>query len=130
VPLLHLFILCFDMKQNIHKTILVIVSGLLLLSFLFDIPVLVLIATCIGVAALISTHIANAIVWLWEKLAQILGYINTRILLTALFYVFLVPIAAISRLFSKDPMKLKNPKGTVFVTRNHTYVAKDLENMW
>lgn len=130
------------MKQNIHKTILVIVVGLITLSYVFQyldnkslefisgLPLLISIASAIGLLSLLSNKMANAIVWLWEKLAQILGFINTRILLTALFYVFLVPIAAISRLFSKDPMKLKNPKGTVFVTRNHTYTAKDLENMW
>lgn len=118
------------MKQNNYKTILVIVTGLLVLSFIFKTPLLISISIGVGVAALISPNIASAIVWFWEKIALVLGYINTRILLSVLFYVFLVPIAAISRLFSKDPMKLKNPKGTVFVTRNHTYTAKDLENMW
>jgi hypothetical protein len=90
----------------------------------------VAIATTVGVASLVSNHLANAIVWFWEKLAQVLGFINTRILLSVLFYLFLFPIAMLSRLFSKDPMQLKNPKASVFVTRNHTYTSKDLENMW
>jgi hypothetical protein len=130
VLLLPLFILYFDMKKDLHKTILVIVAGLLLLSFIFDAPLMVAIATTVGVASLVSNHLANAIVWFWEKLAQVLGFINTRILLSVLFYLFLFPIAMLSRLFSKDPMQLKNPKASVFVTRNHTYTSKDLENMW
>lgn len=118
------------MKQHLHKTILVIVAGLLVLSFIFDLPLLVVIATAIGVSSLMSTHLANAVVWIWEKLAQVLGFINTRILLSLLFYVFLFPIAMLSRLFSKDPMQLKNPQASVFIDRNHTYTSKDLENMW
>jgi hypothetical protein len=52
-------------------------------------------------------------------------------LLSIIYFVFLLPIAWISRLFTKDPLALRNRKTlSLFVTRNHLYTKKDLENIW
>jgi hypothetical protein len=40
--------------------------------------------------------------WAWMKLAHVLGWINTRILLTVFFYLFVTPIALIRRLLGKS----------------------------
>lgn len=40
----------------------------------------------------------------WMKLAGILGYINSRILLFLLFYLLITPYGLISRLFGRDPL--------------------------
>jgi len=52
--------------------------------------------------------------------------------LTIIFFVFLTPIALLMRLVKKaDNLKLKPQTGdSVYDTRNHTYVAKDLSNIW
>jgi hypothetical protein len=43
----------------------------------------------------------------------------------------LCPIAFLYRLKKKDPLQLKRkPAGSYFTTRNHTYTARDLENLW
>jgi multisubunit Na+/H+ antiporter MnhG subunit len=39
--------------------------------------------------------------WAWMKLAHALGWINTRILLTILFYLLVTPVALIRRLLGK-----------------------------
>lgn len=118
------------MQDSAYKTILVIVTGFLVLSVFFEAPILWKIAAIIGVTSLISGHAARGVLFIWDKLAFVLGYINTKIILSVLFYLFLVPIAFISRLFSKDPMKLKNSTDSMFTERNHLYNPKDLENMW
>ena len=41
---------------------------------------------------------------LWWRFAMILGYINSRILLTVLFLVVLVPLSLIWRVLGKDPL--------------------------
>lgn len=48
--------------------------------------------------------------WLWMKLAFILGYIMTRIILTVAFYLVITPIGLLRQLFGKDPLKLKLDK--------------------
>jgi hypothetical protein len=44
----------------------------------------------------------------WMKLAEVLGWINTRIILGAVFYLVVTPIGAVRRLWGKDPMGTKS----------------------
>ncbi len=48
--------------------------------------------------------------FVWMKLAFILGYIMTRIILTIVFYLAVTPIGLLRRLFSKDPLEMKIDK--------------------
>ena len=69
----------------------------------------------------------------WHKLAELLGYINSRILLTLIFFIFLVPVAFLSRIFSGNPLLLKkrpNADDSYFESRNHEYTSEDFENVW
>jgi hypothetical protein len=118
-------------SQDRFKTILVIVTGLLAIGWIFDVPVLEKIALVIGVISILIPPAARAIEWIWMKLALGLGWINSRILLSLIYFVFLMPLAWLSRLFTKDPLALKKEKrSTLFVTRDHLYTGKDLENIW
>ncbi len=84
----------------------------------------------IPVVSLLSSFVANKIVWAWYKLAQGLGYVNSRIILSLIFFVFLTPLAFLSRLKKGDSLHLKKSEGSYFITRNHPYAKKDLEKMW
>lgn len=118
-------------SQDRYKTILVIVTGLLAIAWIFDLPVLGKTAVVIGAVSIFIPAAAKAIEWVWFKIALGLGWINSRILLSIIFFVFLMPIAWLSRLFTKDPLALKRDKrDTLFTTRDHLYTGKDLENIW
>jgi hypothetical protein len=123
------------MREENSKVILVMVVGFLIIgSILYwnehNSSAIVLVALALGVGFL-SFFIENAIVWLWGKFALGLGWINTRILLSVVFFIFLTPFAVLSRIFSKNSsLKLKNDAKSTFVERNHTYTKKDLENIW
>ena len=118
-------------SQDRFKTILVIVTGLLAIGWIFDIPVLGKIAVIIGAVSIFIPPAAGAIEWIWFRIALVLGWINSRILLSIIYFVFLMPIAWLSRVFTKDPLALKKDKrSTLFVTRDHLYTGKDLENIW
>jgi len=43
----------------------------------------------------------------WMKFADIAGWINTRIIMIGLFYLLILPIGFIMRLFGYDPMRRK-----------------------
>ena len=118
-------------SKDRFKTILVIVTGLLAIGWIFDIPVLGKIAVVIGAISIFIPAAAKAIEWGWFKLAFALGWVNSRILLSAIYFLFLLPIAWLSRIFTKDPLTLKRTsRDTLFVTRDHLYTGKDLENIW
>ena len=119
------------MQSDKYKTILVIVTGLLAIAWIFAIPLLGKIAVVIGAISIFVPAAARGIEWVWFKIALGLGWINSRILLSVIYFLFLLPIAWISRLFTKDPLALrKNKRATLFVTRDHLYTQKDLEDIW
>ncbi len=127
-----------QLPKSPFKDILVIACGFLLL-FLFlekkghvhiSVPLLYGVISIV-LLSLISKRIAEKIVWAWYKLAQGLGYVNSRILLTIIFYVFLTPIAILYRLSGKNTLQLTRKKeGSYYIDRNHQYEKKDLEKMW
>ena len=113
------------------KSQLVIVTGFLALSWLFKSQVLMLTALVLGLVFLTIPPLARFILWLWEKLAHVLGWINTRIILSLVFFVFLFPISLLFRLFKRDPLSMSWKKeGSTFVVRDHRYGSEDLENPW
>ena len=118
------------MEQNIYKNILVIIVGFLVINWIFDVEVLVIIATVIGLLSIFIEKFAVGLNWLWMKLALGLGWVNSRILLSLLYYLFLVPISFLAKIFKGNPIKLKNDKGSMYEVRNHVYSKEDLKNIW
>ncbi|MEM6684703.1 MAG: hypothetical protein AAF617_02815 [Bacteroidota bacterium] len=124
------------MKESNSKVILVMVVGFLAIATYlywrteYTTAAIVFASIALGVGVL-SFFIESAIVWVWEKFALALGWINTRIILSIVFFIFLTPFGILSRLFSKNSsLQLKNNSKSTFVERNHTYSKKDLENIW
>jgi hypothetical protein len=67
---------------------------------------------------------------LWFSLSNLLGTIVSKILLSVVFFIVVMPIALLRRLLGKDTLLLKKFKGgngSVMKTRNHTFMAADLE---
>lgn len=113
------------------KAQLVIVTGLLVLYFVFKSPWLLYGAVGVGVLSLAIPVVGDFIVKIWFKLAEVLGNINGKIILSIMFFVFLWPIALLYRLTSKNPLAIKRTDDSSFYTeRNHLYKKEDLEQTW
>jgi hypothetical protein len=118
-------------NKDRFKTILVIVTGLLALSMILKVEWLAKIAAAVGLLSIFIPIAARGIEWLWLKLALALGWTNSKILLSIIYFGFLMPIALFSRVFTKDPLSLKGRKASsLFVSRNHSYKKEDLNNIW
>ncbi len=126
-------------KQDKTQSILVIVVGFLVLHLLFKYyfkkegvaNYLLYFSAGVGVLSLLSTTFQNAVLWVWFKIALILGYINTRLILGLVFFVFLTPFAWMQKLFvRKNFLSLKDKESTVYHTRNHQYKPEDFDNIW
>ena len=121
-----------NIKKDI-QSILVIVLGFLLLYFIFRWQGFLVISVVLGLPGLLSSYLRTYIVKGWEKLAKVLGFINSRIILSVIFFLILTPIALLSRLFSKDRMQLRRKRpeeDSYFKIREHEYGAEDFENPW
>lgn len=112
------------------KSMLIIAAGFIVLFFIFKTECFLLIAFLVALLGAISKPATQAITWLWFKIAEVLGWINSRVLLVLIFFFVLFPISLLMRLFNKGTIKLKKEKATYYSERNHTYKPKDLKNVW
>jgi len=123
-------------KKYDYEIILSIVLFILIVYFFLShkgvaiAPYFMYIAFGLGVLSLLSKSFASILTFCWTKFLAALGYINSRLLLSIIFYVVLLPIALLARLFRKDSLQLKKKEGSYFTERNHQYKSKDLENVW
>jgi len=96
-------------------------------------PGLLAAATLLLATGLFVKPVARWIALAWLKLAEVLGAVNSRILLGVIFYLFLTPIALLSRLVRGDFLHLKKGTGagrSYWQPRDHAYTPEDIAKLW
>lgn len=67
------------------------------------------------VSGLLVPSVLRPVFIVWMGLAVVLGYIMTRVILTAVFFLMVVPIGLILRAFGKDLLRLRRrPAGASY----------------
>jgi len=119
------------LKSDPSKTVLVICTGLILVYFIFSLKWILFVAFAIGILSILSEWISKKIEWVWFQLTKLLSMIVPNILLGAIFYLFLTPIAFLANIFTKsDPLLIKRPIDTAYKVVNKQFKAADLKNPW
>lgn len=120
-------------NSKVYQTILVLVTALVTCYFIFKQHNVVFLKAAL-ILALIGIFSLTVAKWIhigWMKFAQVLGTINSYILMSIIFYIILLPIALLYRLTNKSArFSTLSTKKSSFHERNHTYEAKDLANVW
>ena len=118
--------------QKVYRNVLVLIAGFCVLHLVFKEKTVAFLVVAIAVLVLSAISEKAAILieksWLW--FGENAGRVNAAVLLFLIYYLILTPIAFLSRIGSKDPLKLKAPRKSNFVFKQHKYAAKDLENPW
>lgn len=115
-------------SANNKETILVILTGFTVIGLLIHNNAIITAGVIISVLSLISAKAEKWIVFLWLKMAHVLGWVNSKILLSIVFYIFLTPLSLLKKLLSStDSLKLKQPENTNWVNREHQFTKTDLE---
>jgi hypothetical protein len=112
------------------KTILVIVVGFLIVYVISKWQGWLGIALFFGILSLLSDYLAKKIDFLWMKLSWLLGLIVPNILLSIIFFVFLTPIALLSRIGNKDPLSLKHTRTSLFKEYHKDFNKASFEKPW
>ena len=73
------------------------------------VPSLVLggVAVALIVPAVVRPELLRVPSAVWWRLARVLGWINSRLLLSACFFLILTPVSLLLRLRGRDPLRLK-----------------------
>ena len=69
------------------------------------------------IIGLLLPPVARAFHTLWMRIAAILGYVNSRVLLTLLYYLFMTPYGLISRIIGRDPLDRRGPQRESYWTQ-------------
>lgn len=94
-------------------------------------PLIMLLTVIFLLAAMTFPPVFRPFAKVWFALSFLLGTIVSRIILTVLFLVMVLPVGLIRRAMGKDAMKIKSWKkgdDSVFHLRDHDFSAQDLEN--
>jgi hypothetical protein len=121
-----LYLILNRMKNHNPKDAIIAITGCLILFYLiYKLSILLIIAMCFILIGLISSNLSSKISWLWMGIAKVLGYVNSRLLLGAIFFMILTPLAVIRRkLISK--VKYEENSSTFF-ERDYEFVPDDFE---
>jgi len=117
-------------KSKALETILVLVGALILVYVSTHKNAYLFLALLLIGIGLVSDSLTFLISKAWLKLAEIMGSMMSKILLSVVFSVFLLPIALLYRMRGNDPLQLKKNNDSYFHTRNKTFQPGDLENPW
>ena len=118
-------------KSNPDKTILTIATGFTIIYYFTAGQWALIAAIILGLIGILSTYLSEKVEWAWMKLAFVLSLIMPNVLLSVVFFIFLVPIAWLAKLFGKkDPLLLKNGVKSTFVQVDRTFSQKSFETMW
>jgi len=93
--------------------------------------ILILVAIIFLVVAMTYPLIFQPFARFWFALSTALGTVVSKIILSVLFFVIVLPIGLVRRMLGKDSMRIKSWKkgsNSVFRTRDHQFTAKDLEH--
>ena len=119
------------MNSNPSKTVLTITVGFLIVYVVSDMKWVLSVTIVVGLAGILSSFLAEKIELIWMKLTWVLSLIVPNILLGAVFYIFLFPVALLAKLFSrKNALQLKDHTDSVYIETNKTFTNKDFENPW
>lgn len=116
--------------EQAKDTGLAMVLILLLCRLYWEERLLILAAIVCLVVTMTVPGVFAPLARVWFGLSLLMGTVVSKILLTAVFYGVATPIGLLRRLTGADPMLLKQWRrgtGTVFVEKEHTFQAKDLE---
>lgn len=117
-------------KAKSLETLLVLVGALIIAFWVTQKKIFLLLALLLIVIGISSSFLTGKISWAWLKFSELIGSIMSKVILSLIYFIFLVPIALLYQLSKKDNLSLKRKKGSYYIDRNHTYLAKDLENIW
>jgi len=114
-----------------YKTALIIIVGFVFVYVITSLKWILIAILIVGASSLVSEKILNILVFLWDKLSLVLSKIIPNLFLTIIFYLFLTPIALLSKIFSKkDQLNLKNNSSSLFVTYKKEISKIDFEKPW
>ncbi len=117
-------------KKQASDTGMAIVLLLLIIAMLTENDIFILFSIVALIVNMVfpNFYYPSAVIWL--GFSHIIGTIVSKVILTAIFFLFVVPVAIIRKIIGKDTLQLKDFKKSnisVMKIRNYKFSASDIE---
>ena len=113
-------------KAKVYETILVMAIGFFVIFLITKWNWLLLLNFFIVFFSLLYFPIAHFIAKYWMLFAEKLGAVNSKIILSIIFFLFLTPIAFFYRLFNKR----QQFTNSAWQKRKNQFMESDFEKVW
>jgi hypothetical protein len=114
------------------KTLTVVALALLIGYYLFKVVVLLHIVLVLLFLMAFPNPVGKLLAGAWLKFSEIIGHINSRIILTLIYYFVLVPVSLLYRIFNKTTVAYFNGKkpDSYFINSDRTFSKQSFEKTW
>jgi len=123
-------------KSKTYEALLVISTAFMIL-YLFGFirhgeskEIFIYLACGVGFIGIFLKPLGKVIASGWYKLAELLNFIMSKLIMGLVYTLILVPIALLFRLTKKDRFGLRRAQTSKWINREHRYGSDDLKNIW
>ena len=117
-------------RTKILETGLVLTTAFLVIYLITGNNVFLYLSLAVGISGIFVKPVAKYIAIAWFKLAGMLNFFVSRVILGTLFFIILFPISLLYKIPNKDNLRLKRTDKSTWIERSHAYSSADLENIW
>ncbi len=119
-------------KEQELKTMSVLALAMLLVFIIFKVKIFLVLAAAFLFISLFIPKLSFLIASWWMKFSGFLGKINTKIIIFLAYYLCLVPVAYVYRLFNQKEVDrfFAGQQHSCFKDVIKKYEKKDFEKMW
>ena len=126
----HCFKLLVMEKSKTLETSLVLTTGFLVIYVITKAELFLYISLTFAITGIFIKPVAKIIAVAWFKLAEILNYFFSKLIMGTLFFVLLFPVSLLYRIANNDKLNLKKKAKSNWNSRMHIYSSTDFENIW
>ena len=122
-----------DERRRSLETLAVLAAACIACAMIFKAQAFAYVALGLLLVGLFFRWPAGKLAGTWLGFSAVLGAINSKILLTLVYYLVLTPIALLYRLTHRDPLSLKRADDSgrsYWIVRDHQFGPRDLERPW
>jgi saxitoxin biosynthesis operon SxtJ-like protein len=94
------------------------------------IGILIAVAAAFLLAGLIAPRSLSGIYAVWMRIGEALAWINTRIILTLIFFLVVTPTGLVMRLFGRSPLDPRRRRSAASYWDDVSYRDRHLENQF
>ena len=118
-------------KINPLSTVLILIIALNIIFLISNSKEFLYASVGLGAIVTFSSKAANFVHKAWMGLAKILSYIVPNILLTIIFFLLLLPLSVISKIFRKgDLLNINKPSNSLWLDNERVFTIDYFEKPW